>query len=280
MPGLPKKIENMENLRVGVIGFSGMGRTVVRALQDCTAAYPQVVCVLVKPKHLASLDRRSHAQLRFTDDIQELLNCEPHIIAECAGHSAVRLYGERILSAGINFVVISSGALADRSLYKKLHAAAGATGARLYVPSGAVGGIDALHAASIAGISKVRYQGRKPPLAWVGTPAEKKIDLQRLVEAKKFYSGSARDAALSYPKNSNVVATVALAGIGFDDTQVELISDPNIVENKHDLMVQSVIGEFHISLSGRTLPDNAKTSALAAYSVVKCLRDRTAVMVL
>lgn len=176
--------------------------------------------------------------------------------------------------------MISIGVLADEQVYGRLQAAAIAGKASMFLPAGAVGGIDALGAARLAGLNSVTYKACKPAMAWSGTAAEEKLNLAGLKNAECFYKGSAREAALLYPKNSNVAATVALAGLGFDNTSVELIADPEATENIHEIEVDAVSGSFRISLSGRPLIDSPKTSALAAYSVAKCLKDMDSAIII
>ncbi len=261
-------------MRVGIIGFGGMGKVVCRELLEHQSdGKIEIAGVIVSAEDYQQAKQQNTMNIPLLRNFQDLLDQEPEVIAECAGHDAVRQYGNDVLAKGISLIVISIGVLADEALYRQLSETAKLNNTSVHLPAGAVGGIDALTAARIAGLHKVTYRGRKPATAWRGTPAEEMLDLEGLVNAECFYRGSARDAAVAYPRNSNVAATVALAGLGFDETQVELIADPGIKENMHELEVEAVSGNFRVSLSGIPLEDSPKTSALAAYSVTKCLLD-------
>ena len=154
------------------------------------------------------------------------------------------------------------------------------------VEAGAVapGGLDHGGEAAVAAAEDAfedRFAGVVPAEIEPGlaaAAAEEALDLASLVEATCFYRGNARDAARHYPKNSNVAATVALAGMGFEDTEVELVADPMANDTRHEIEVRARSGSFRIELSGLPLADSPKTSALAAYSVAKCLRDLDAVV--
>jgi len=202
------------------------------------------------------------------------------LVVDCAGHEALREHGEVFLSKGINLLTVSSGALADAGLFDRLAAAARLGGAQLRVVSGAIGALDALSAGSVGTLTKVTYRGRKPPQGWRGSPAETKLDLDALTEPAVHFSGNARDAALQYPKNANVAASVALAGIGFDDTEVELIADPGVQRNVHEVVAEGDFGRSEFRIEGDSLPDNPRSSALTAMSVVREILNPTSPIVI
>jgi aspartate dehydrogenase len=196
------------------------------------------------------------------------------LVIDCAGHDGLRAHGADALEAGLDVVTLSIGALADARLQDRLTAAALTGAAALHLASGAIGALDALRAARAGGLTQVRYIGRKPPLGWAGSPAETKLDLAGLSRAETHFLGSAREAALAYPKNANVAAAVALASMGFDDTLVELIADPSATANIHQIEASGSFGEMTFSVAGRGLPDNPRSSALAAMSVVAAILER------
>ena len=141
--------------------------------------------------------------------------------------------------------------------------------ATLHLASGAIGALDCLRAGRVGELQAVTYVGRKPPAGWTGSPAEETIDLDSLGgEARIHFEGSARDAAIRYPKNANVAAAVALAGIGMDETMVRLIADPTIEQNIHEVQATGDFGSFSFEIRGNALPDNPRSSALAAMSAV------------
>ena len=131
-----------------------------------------------------------------------------------------------------------------------------------------------------AGLTSVRYRSRKPPLAWRGSPAERLVDLGKLCERTVLYAGTAGEAALLYPQNANVAAAVALAGLGFDATEVELDADPDAPGNVHEIEAEGAAGRFAIQLQGKPSRTNPKTSALAALSVARALLNEQATIVI
>ncbi len=241
-------------MNVLLIGHGAIAQEVLKRLGPEEPA--QVSAVLVRDRRLAETRAALPDAIEVVTTLDDL-RTPPGLAAECAGHAGVSEHGADILRRGIDLIVISIGA-------------------KLLLPAGAVAGADALAAARVGGLSEVVYVSRKPPRAWKGTPAEDIVDLDHLAEETVLYDGSADEAARLYPQNANVAATIALAGAGFDGTKVRLVADPAAGGNIHRVHAEGAFGAFDIEVRGKTLPDNPKTSALAAYSVVAAIRRRAA----
>lgn len=198
----------------------------------------------------------------------------PDLVVECAGHAAIESHVLPALAAGLHCALVSVGALSAPGLVERLDQAARAGATQVHLLSGAIGAIDALAAARIGGLDAVRYTGRKPPRAWKGTPADQVCDLDTVSQATPIFEGTAREAAARFPKNANVAATVALAGLGLDATRVTLVADPDVNQNVHELQAEGVFGRLALTLHGRPLAANPKTSALTVYSVVRAVRQQ------
>jgi aspartate dehydrogenase len=273
--------------RLGMIGAGGMADTVLTAVAASLPNPLQHFGALVRPgaqeSALALLDRigpKLALSRSVHTDMAALLADAPDAIVECAGHSAIRQHGEAVLGGGCDFIVISVGALADDALRATLLSAAERYGARLVLPAGAVGGLDALGAARLSGLRTVTYTGRKPPAAWRGTPAEHLLDLDSLSAPAVFFDGTVRQAATDYPRNANVAAAVAIAGLGFDATTVRLIADPTAARNVHEISVRAGCGDFDMQFEGRPSPNNPKTSLMAGFSVAREILNRTGTLVI
>ncbi len=253
----------MRERRIALIGFGAIGGRVVRVLMQQAPDCP-VVAVFMRPE-----SARSIPGFPVVTDMTGLRAARPDLVLECAGQAALASIGPQVLRAGIDLVVASVGALADAETESLLRGAAEETQARLVLASGAVGGLDALAAMRLAGPIRVLYRSRKPPAGWAGSSAEQLIDLKNLTAPTAFARLSARRAALDYPKNANVAATIALAGAGLDETECELVADPTVNANIHEIEAHGPTGEMIVRMEGVPDPDNPRTSMLTAYSMVK-----------
>jgi aspartate dehydrogenase len=114
---------------------------------------------------------------------------------------------------------------------------------------------------------------RKPVKGLLGAPylARRGIDIAGITEPLRIFQGSAREAARGFPENVNVVAALALAGIGPDRTTIEIWADPSVTRNVHRIVVDSDSASFEMSI--QNIPsENPKTGRITALSVLAALR--------
>ncbi len=271
-------------VRIGLIGLGTVGKGLARAIADGVAGQTALAAVLVKPSNLAAAeDFLSELWLEpiLTADPEEFFEADTSLIVESAGQEAVRHYAARALESQRDLLVCATGAFTDDALFEQLKGLAEQAGRRLIIPSGAIAGIDALTSAALAGVDEVTITTRKPPLAWVGTIAEQLTDLSAIHEQPVcLFDGSAREANHLFPHNVNVAATLACAGIGLDHTIVRVYADPTIDRNIHQIKIRGKCGDINIEVCGQPSPENPRTSALTAYSVIKTVRNLTAAVVI
>lgn len=258
-------------MQIGIIGTGAIGGYVRDELKR--RGYT-VRALLVLPEFLEET-ASEFPDLACVATAADLPDGIDHMI-DCGGHVALKIHGPEILRRGIDLTTVSVGGLADADLYRELDQAAAESNAAVYLVSGAIGALDCLRAARVGNLRSVTYTGRKPPKAWKGSPADGKLDLDSLTGGPQVhFEGTARAAAIQYPENANVAAAVALAGAGFDETHVRLIADPNVDRNIHEIVAAGDFGQFSFEIRGNAMPDNPKSSALAAMSVVSKLEQET-----
>ena len=212
--------------------------------------------------------------------LDDLIALKPDVMVECATVDAVADYAERVLAAGIDLIAVSIGGFVLDDVMERCRAAAAKSGATLNLVAGALAGVDGIAAGTYGELKRVTYQSRKPPKAWIGAPGTEGLDLTHLTEPMILFQGSAREAATKYPKNANATATVAYAGLGLDNTRVELIADPAVERNIHRIEAEGAFGAFTIEMRGMPSRHNPRTSALTVLSIIRALENRQAAVVI
>jgi aspartate dehydrogenase len=258
--------------RIALIGYGAIADDVVRCLEG-RGEISSLAGILVRPGQLPRFRPKASGRFPLVEELAALLDLEPAVVIEAAGHEAVARFGAAVLARRIDFMIASVGALADRGIAQALVAAA-PTGTELWIASGAVAGIDGLLAARTAGLRSVTYTSLKAPEAWNGTPAQESLEggatkTERII----FFRGSAREAAAKFPKNANVAATIALASLGLDRTRVLLGSDPHVSGPLGIIEAEGDFGRFNFEILALASPTNPKTSALTGHSLVAAVRN-------
>ncbi len=87
------------------------------------------------------------------------------------------------------------------------------------------------------------------------------------------YEGYAEEAARQFPREMNVAATLALT-VKPAKVKVQVVSDPNVVRNTHQIHVKWRYGEMTMQFANDPHPDNPHTSALAAWSAINLLKSQ------
>jgi predicted dinucleotide-utilizing enzyme len=187
-------------MRLGIIGGGTIARLFLEHVRAGALGTAQVVAVVGRSDASRGNALAGEFGVPFVVGVDALLARKPEVVVEAASHEAVRTFGPPLLRAGIALIVLSGGALADDTLRQTLERAAAEHNALLYLPSGGIGGLDALKAACIAGVSEVTIAVTKPPAAWKGIAYVEQlgVDLDRITAPVTLFGAlRAPGAALS-----------------------------------------------------------------------------------
>ncbi|MEM2313323.1 MAG: aspartate dehydrogenase [Candidatus Bathyarchaeia archaeon] len=260
----------------GLIGCGAIGTVIAEAIDNGKAGNINLVIIydLIRERSKLLASKLSHKPL-IAESFDEILRREDvHLVIEAASQEAVRQYAVKILNNNKDLMVMSAGALVDDYLLAEIMKAAKENKRKVYVPSGAIVGLDNIKSASVGQIEEVTLTTRKPPISFKGAPyvEKSKIDLSSLREPLILFEGPAREAVKLFPQNVNVAATLSLAGVGPDKTKVRIIVDPTIKNIIHEIHVKGEFGEIYTKTENRPFPTNPKTSFIAALSAIATLR--------
>lgn len=201
----------------------------------------------------------------FYTDLHKFLKTPLDIVVEAATVEAAGLYLEDVVANKKDLVVSSIGVFKDPDFLDRVKRLAKSSGTHIFLPSGAIGGMDVLQSAkATGGLKQVRITTRKSP-ASLGIESDKE---------EVIFEGSAYEAVEKFPKNVNVAMTLALAGIGVEKTRVRVIVDPAVVRNTHTIEAVGDFGRMELKVENNPMPSNPKTSLLAALSILAVLQNK------
>jgi len=262
-------------MRIAILGGGTIARLCLEHLRRGELPGIEIVAIAGRGGASRGAALAGEFAVPYVPSAEALLALKPEAVLEAASHQAVVAHLVPLLQAGISVIVLSAGALADDRLRAAAEAAAHRTGALLYVPSGGIGGLDALKAACAAGVDEVTIRVAKPPAAWkdIAYVEALGVDLDRLQAARTLFSGPAREGVPHFPQNVNIAAVLSLAGIGFDRTRLEVVADPALKRNTHTIRVSGNSGRFSVVMENVPAPQNPKTAWLACYSALAALKE-------
>jgi aspartate dehydrogenase len=254
---------------IGIVGCGAIGRALIGAVASGKLAV-RIAGVTSRTEKSARDFLAAFASPPPYLSLSELIH-SADLIVEAAGGSVVQPLAEQVFAAGKDLMVISVGALLQ---YPEVMEKARQSGCRLYVPSGAIAGLDGIKSACVGVITHVTMTTRKPPRGLEGAPhlVQNGISVAGLKEEKEVFSGNAREACKGFPANVNVSAAVSLAGIGPDRTRIRIIAVPGLQRNCHDIEVEGEFGRLHVHIEN-VPSENPKTGKLTALSIIRSVQD-------
>ena len=265
-------------LKVGLIGYGAIGKDVVSYINEGKVEGAEVCAILVRNSE--QYEELEDERFLVTDSEESFFSSGLDVIIECAGHDAVYQYAVKALSTGSHFITVSVGAFSDGELYDDVTAAAREYGRKLILPSAAIGGLDRIAASSIHELDEVKLVTRKPPSAWRGTYAEEKVDLDTIEKEFTIYEGTARESAKLFPQSTNVSAALSIAGLGFDQTKVQVLVDPDVTHNTHQIIAKGYFGEVELTIQNTPSAENPKSGYIVAMSICKALNNLTSPIII
>ncbi|MBE0517025.1 MAG: aspartate dehydrogenase [Methanophagales archaeon] len=275
----------MAKIRVGVIGCGAIGSVICKAIdadevsgRELKLGMELKVLIDTHPERIEELSKSLRkkpdiikSDITGLDEILEAVD----LVIECASQAAVREFVIPALKKGKDVMILSVGALlCDPGLLEEIERISKEKRCSVYIPSGAVAGIDGLKSGGIGGMHSVALTTRKPPLGFEGNEyvRERGIDLHSITKEKTLFTGSAREAVRHFPENVNVAASLSIAGIGSEATRVKIVADPAARENVHEIEAEGEFGKLFVRVENVPSVANPKTSYLAALSALATLK--------
>ena len=261
------------NRIIGIAGCGTIGRRVASELD--AGSVPGAVIGGITSRSLgraaqfaATLD--SKPPVVELDRLVEIVD----LVVEAAPANAMETIAVATLSAGKDLMALSGGALLQR---EDLFGLAEKNGATIYVPSGAIAGLDGVAGASAGRIDSITIITRKPPEGLKGAPGIEVagIDLDAITEPTVVYEGQVLEACRLFPANVNVSAALSMAGVGPYRTSIRIYADPTVDKNTHNIVVEGEFGRLSILIENTPSETNPRTGKLSALSAIATLRRIT-----
>ena len=260
--------------RIGIVGCGAIGFSLAEAI---VKDFTEEVCLSA----LYDLDKQKARDLSrkmqkrgslAVSTLKDLIGNSDLVIEAASAKSSFDIAKTALILKKDVMIMSVGGIVAGFDNLQKL---AIKNNCKIYIPSGAISGIDALKAAHIGKIRKVTLTTTKNPLAFRGVRyiQEKGINLDKMNKETVLFFGKAAAAVKYFPQNINVAAVLSLAGIGVDKTLVRIIASPKVSKNIHEIRIESNAAVITTRTENVLHPQNPKTSYLAVLSAVATLKQ-------
>lgn len=248
--------------RIALIGHGTIGQYLFKQLRSHEDV--EITCIYEVNPETLSLVPNQLAVSSPAEFGKRLTATGTDLVIETATRQAVIELAPQILQQA-DMVVFSTTAFADAQFEADMLALCQAQARKIYIPHGAILGLDGirdgkekLEAVTITTIKKPKNLGR--------------TDTERTV----LFEGPTREACQLYPRNVNVHASIAIAGLGFDKTRSRIIADPQSEGNVHiiEILAEGVKFKIEICSTPLGLVTGAYTP-VSAYNSVNKLFTKT-----
>ena len=242
--------------KIGIIGYGLIGKYIHEHLPELGDAELAFVYDL-SSEATAGLD-------------PELVLSSPEKLSVCLGVQAVDIVVEaatyqavwQVAPVGLphaDFLTFSSTAFADENFRAEAEKLCKKWNRRIHIPHGAVLGYDGI------------FDGRELLESVVITTTKRPANLGSNVKEKTvLFDGPTREACQKFPRNVNVHAGIAIAGLGFDKTRSRIVADPDVEGNTHLIEVQADGMRFNIEVC--SVPKGLVTGAYTPVSAFNALK--------
>ncbi len=259
----------MEMKTLGIFGCGGLAEIVVDALNNgLLPNYKLIGTVdksLSRAQYLADKVNsiQKATQCDAFESTEEFLALKPDYIVETASPSALKGFVLEALKNGSSIVPLSIGAFAEEDFYEEVQKTALESGAKVYIPSGAIGGLDVLRTVTLMEEASVKFNTEKSPNPLVNSEV---YDEQMQSLKREVFNGNAKEAIALFPTQVNVSVAAALASVGTNDINVSINTAPNYVGDEHCITIKSDDIDAKLCIY-------SKTAKIAGWSVVNTLRN-------
>jgi len=259
--------------RIGLLGCGAIGTEIALAIDSGK--------ITAKLTHVFDFSKGTSEKLvdklknkpEITENVGLLAAAPLDLIVEAASQDAIRDNALTILQNKKDLMIMSVGALLDESILEIILEASHDFKKLVYLPSGAIVGLDGIRAVKNE-LESITLVTTKNPKALKGAKffETSDIDLDKITRPTTIYDGVAQEVVKLFPANINVAALLSLAGIGSEKTKVRIVADPTTDKNTHEIIAQGKFGKFSIKVENVPSESNPKTSKLAILSAIECLR--------